>query len=105
MSMKKWALPGLVAACITAVCVLAMLLVPVPTPHQAPECCDQYTLETAYGFPLHFKELYSGGFSGQGEVVLRPSNVAIDAVICGAVVLLATLVVVRHYTNSRTNRN
>jgi len=89
---------------VTLVCVAAMLFIPVPMPHQEDECCDQYTLETAYGFPLRFKEMYSGGIGGGGKEMLRPSNLGIDAAIVGAIVLAATLAVVRYKDRQRTKQ-
>lgn len=49
--------------------------------NRASNCCDQLSLERSYGFPLPFKQVYSGGLAGKGETINNSNNAAIDGVI------------------------
>jgi len=81
---KALTLLGLSLA-VAVVGVLIMHIVAIKPFPKSEGCCDQFNLESSYGFPLPFKKVYSGGLSGRGQTTTKPSNVVIDGVIVFAV--------------------
>ena len=94
--MKKLLAILVVALFVAVISLPLMTAIPIKDTAKAP-CCDQFDLESSYGFPLAFKQVYSGGFSGRGEVVTKPGNVMVDGVIVFAATaaVLSTILLVR----------
>lgn len=92
-----------ISVAIAAVALVLMHAIPIKAPYD-PEtaCCDQYILEETYGFPLAFKQVYSGGFSGSGDITVKSINEVYDGLILfGA---SATVLWVISATRNRSSR-